>query len=207
MQATAELTELQWQVADAIAQSLIRDGTDVNELKKIIGYLRAYRERENAGVKFFDYLKTLAKNGGRIGHSNKTSGYLNNIEKTCTKYLLPYQDEPLTMLQILGWAARLVQYYDKAGPIGEIPEIVIPTEREVAIQAVIQANQFEVGQRLEAIADSIKGNKVTYEILGTIRLTEKEPKKAATLSEGQTVTIEILGLKEDGSIKRVKCVD
>ncbi|MGI0485030.1 hypothetical protein ACN4EK_06310 [Pantanalinema rosaneae CENA516] len=207
MQATAALTEVQWQVADAIAQSLVRDGTDVNEFKKIISYLRAYRERDNAGTKFFDYLKTLAKNGGRIGHSNKTSAYLNNIERTCVKYLQPYQNDAVTMLQILGWAARLVQYYDKAGPIGEIPEIVVPTEREAVIQAVTQANQFEIGQRLEATIAAIKGNKVTYEILGTIRLTEKEPRKASTLSESQPVTIEILDLKEDGSIRKVKCID
>jgi ABC-type uncharacterized transport system ATPase subunit len=53
---------------------------------------------------------------------------------------------------------------------------------------------------------AVKGNKVTYEILGTIRLTEKEPKKAQSLSEGQTIKVEILDLKEDGSIKKVKCV-
>jgi uncharacterized membrane protein len=45
---------------------------------------------------------------------------------------------------------------------------------------------------------------VTYEILGTIRLTEKEPKKAQSFSEKQTVKVEILDLKEDGSPKKVK---
>lgn len=207
MQATDELTELQWQVADAIAQSLVRDGTDVNEFKKVISYLRAYQERENAGSQFFDYLKTLTKKGNQIGHSKQTLIYLSNIEKVCSKYLQRHQDDTLLMLQILGWAARLVQYYDKAGPIGEIPEIVVPTQREAAIQAVTQANQFEVGQQLEATIAAIKGNKVTYEILGTIRLTQKEPKKAPVLTEGQCVTVEILELKEDGSIKKVKCLD
>jgi hypothetical protein len=37
-------------------------------------------------------------------------------------------------------------------------------------------------------------------------LTEKEPKKANSLSEGQKVKVEISDLKEDGSIKKVKCV-
>jgi ABC-type uncharacterized transport system ATPase subunit len=60
---------------------------------------------------------------------------------------------------------------------------------------------------LEATVTAVKGNKVTYEILGTIKLTEKEPKKAKSLSEGQKVKVEILDLKEDGSIKKVKCVD
>jgi hypothetical protein len=45
---------------------------------------------------------------------------------------------------------------------------------------------------------------VTYEILGTIRLTEKEPKKAQSFSEDQVVKVEVLDLKEDGSPKKVK---
>jgi len=62
-----------------------------------------------------------------------------------------------------------------------------------------------VGQIVEAKVTAVKGNKVTYEILGTIRLTEKEPKKAQSLSEEQTVKVEILDIKEDGSPKKVKC--
>jgi uncharacterized membrane protein len=62
-----------------------------------------------------------------------------------------------------------------------------------------------VGQIVEAKVTAVKGNKVTYEILGTIRLTEKEPKKAQSLSEEQTVKVEILDLKEDGSPKKIKC--
>jgi uncharacterized membrane protein len=43
--------------------------------------------------------------------------------------------------------------------------------------------------------------------MATIRLTEKEPKKAQSLSKGQTVKVEILDLKEDGSIRKVKCCE
>jgi ABC-type uncharacterized transport system ATPase subunit len=63
-----------------------------------------------------------------------------------------------------------------------------------------------VGQILDATVTGVKGNKVTYEILETIKLTEKEPKKAKLLSEGQMVKVEIVSLKEDGSLKKVKCV-
>lgn len=42
MQATADLTEIQWQVADAIARQLVIEETDVNEFRKTISYFRTY---------------------------------------------------------------------------------------------------------------------------------------------------------------------
>jgi hypothetical protein len=202
---TEDLTELQWQIAHAIAQTLVKEDTDVNELGKAIAYLRAYANRENAGAKFFDYLKTLVRNGRQIGHSKRTSEYYENIENTCSQYLKAYQDDAVTMLQILGWASRLMRYYKSAGPIGEITAPVVESARQAEIAEMISTHDFAIGQILEATVTAVKGNKVTYEILGTIKLTEKEPKKAKSLSEGQKVKVEILDLKEDGSIKKVKC--
>src|SRR5919199_3265573 len=202
---TEDLTELQWQIAHAIAQTLVKEDTDVNELGKAIAYLRAYANRENAGAKFFDYLKTLVRNGRQIGHSKRTWEYYENIENTCSQYLKAYQDDAVTMLQILGWASRLMRYYKSAGPIGEITAPVVESARQAEIAEMISTHDFAIGQILEATVTAVKGNKVTYEILGTIKLTEKEPKKAKSLSEGQKVKVEILDLKEDGSIKKVKC--
>lgn len=206
MQATHDLTSTQWQVADAIARQLVLDNTDVNEFRKTIGYLRAYSDRPDAGKKYFDYLNTLARNGNTIGHSKKTRGYLESITAICKKYLETYKDNADTMLQILGWASRLMQYYKAAGPIGEMPEPMIQSEREAEIQAVVASQEFFEGQELEAVVTGVKGNKVTYEILGTIRLTSKEPKQGKTLnlSEGQTVTVAVTALKPDGSPKNVK---
>lgn len=205
MQATTDLTSTQWQVADAIARQLVLDDADANELRKTIAYLRAYSDQAEAGKKYFDYLNTLARNGNQIGHSKKTQGYLESIAQTCRQYLGSYKDDVPVMLQVLGWAARLMQYYKESGPIGEIPQPTIQTEREAEIQAVTAAHTFEVSQQLEAVVLSIKGNRVTYEILGTIKLTTKEPKKAATLAEGQTTTVEVVALRDDGSLKTVKC--
>ena len=204
MLATTDLTSTQWQVADAIARQLVLDDTDANELRKTIAYLRAYSDREDAGKKFFDYLNTLARNGNRIGHSQRTQDYLESIAQTCQQYLENYKNDVSVMLQVLGWAARLMQYYKEAGPIGELPQPEIQSEREAEIQAISASQDFEVGQKLEAIVVGIKGNKVTYEILGTIKLTVKEPKKASSLSEGQLIEVTVTGLKEDGSLKNVK---
>jgi hypothetical protein len=204
MLSTDELTDAQWQIADAIARQLVLEGTDVNELRKATTYLRDRQDEPGAGKKFFDYLKTLVRHGNEIGHSKRTLGYYQSLDIVCSQYLNSYKDDAERMLYILSWAARLVQYYDKGVPTGEIEQPTVQSEREAEIQAVTQANKFEVGQDIEATVTAIRGNKVTYEILGSIKLTQKEPKLASKLSEGQILQVRIQDLREDGTLKRVR---
>lgn len=194
---------MQWQVAHEIARKLVREGADVNELRKTISYLRKYVNRDNAGKAFFDFLKTLVCRGNQIGHSKQTITYYKSLNHACEEYLKDYQDQAHKMLLILGWAARLVKYY-KGIPTAEIQPIEVISEREAEIQAVVASQDFFEGQELEAIVTAIKGKQVTYEILGTIRRTSKEPKQADQLSEGQTVTVKVTALGADGSPKNVK---
>lgn len=102
MQVKTELTEAQWQIADAIARTLVLANTDVNELRKAISYLRTYANQGQGGAKFFAYLKTLVCNGNRIGHSKRTTEYYERIEATCSQYLAGYKDDATTMLNLLG---------------------------------------------------------------------------------------------------------
>jgi len=203
---TEYLTENQWGIAHAIAQTLVKEQTDVNELGKAIAYLRnaVNQNQADATSRFFKYLKTLVGNGRQIGHSGKTTDYYRSIDKACSDCLKGFQGDASTLLQILGWASRLMRYYKEAGPIGEVVTPVVESERQVEIAKAIGSHEFAVGQIVEAKVTAVKGNKVTYEILGTIRLTEKEPKKAQSFSEGQVVKVEVLDLKEDGSPKKVK---
>ena len=208
MQVTENLTANQSQVAHNIAIELVKDNTDPNELGKIISYLRATIDKPNATGNFFTYLKTLTNNGKLIGHSKKTSDYYRSIEQVCKQYL-QNQSNPETILQILGWSARLMRYYKKTS-IDELPsptDTPMISERQAEIAEVIESQSFAVDQILDAKVLGIKGNKVTYEILGAIKLTEKEAKKASNLQEGQVVKVKITGLKDDGSVKNVKCVD
>ncbi|MEG4170155.1 MULTISPECIES: hypothetical protein [unclassified Microcoleus] len=206
---TESLTENQWKIAHAIAQTLVKEQTDVNEFGKAIAYLRnaVNQNQADANSRFFKYLKTLVGNGRQIGHSGKTTDYYRSIDKACSDCLKGFQGDASTLLQILGWASRLMRYYKEAGPIGEVVAPVVESARQVEIAKAIGRHEFAVGQLVEAKVTAVKGNKVTYEILGTIRLTEKEPKKAQSLSEGQTVKVEILDLKEDGSLRKVKCCE
>jgi hypothetical protein len=203
---TESLTENQWEIAHAIAQTLVKEQTDVNELGKAIAYLRnaVNQNQADATSRFFKYLKTLVGNGRQIGHSGKTTDYYRSIDKACSDCLKGFQGDASTLLQILGWASRLMRYYKEAGPIGEVVTPVVESARQVEIAKAIGSHEFAVGQIVEAKVTAVKGNKVTYEILGTIRLTEKEPKKAQSFSEGQVVKVEVLDLKEDGSPKKVK---
>lgn len=204
---TESLTEREWEIAHAIAQTLVKDETDVNEFGKAIAYLRnaVNQDRADANSRFFKYLKTLVGNGRQIGHSGKTPDYYRSIDKACSDCLKGFQGDASTLLQILGWASRLMRYYKEAGPIGEVSVPVLESARQVEIARTIGSHEFAIGQIVEAKVTAVKGNKVTYEILETIRLTEKEPKKAQSLSEGQVVQVEILDIKEDGSPKKVKC--
>lgn len=205
------MTEANWQVAHAIAQTLVKQETDVNELGKAIAYLRnaINQSQPDAGLRFFRYLKTLVNNGRSIGHSGRTLDYYRNIEKVCSDYLLSHQAQPATLLHILGWAARLMRYYREGGAIGEITPptpTAVMSARQVEVERVKRSQEFQVDQVLEATVTKINGSKVTYEVLETIKLTQKEPKKAAFLQEGQAVQVKIVALKEDGSVKSIKCV-
>jgi len=200
-----ELTDAQWPIADAIARQLVLDGVDVNELRKAIAYLRETVDRENAGRNFFDYLKTLVRHGNTIGHSKRTVDYYLSLDTICSQYLSSYQDDAPRILFLLGWAARLVKYYKEGVPTGELKVPEIKTERELEVQALAAENAFEVGQTLKATIVAIRGSKVTYELLGTIRLTIKEPKKARDFEEGQLITVEITQMR-DGSPRKVKSV-
>lgn len=202
------LTDEQWDIAHAIAKALVETNTDVNELKKVISYLRDFINRDNIGSDFFKYLKVLVKYGSQIAHSNQTPKYYLNLEITCKKYLENYKDNPLVMLTILGWAARLMQYY-KVSPVGESVNAntrskpVIP-ERKKKIEDLKKTHQFQEGNILEAkVIKKSQGNKVTYEIEG-IKYQEKEPKNFDLIPENKTVKVMIKSLKEDGSINHIK---
>lgn len=205
---TENLTDPQWDIAHAIAKALVKTNTDVNELKKVISYLRAFLNRPNAGSQFFLYLKVLVKNGKEIAHSNKSSEYYRSINQACSQHLKNYQEHPLVILTILGWAARLMQYY-KVSPVGEsvnantISKPVIP-ERKKKIEHLKKTHQFQEGNILEAkVIKKSQGNKVTYEIEG-IKYQEKEPKNFDLIPENQTVKVEIKSLKDDRSINHIK---
>ena len=99
--------------ADRMARKLVNDKVDVNEIGKIISYVRAYIVgKKDNGEKLFTYLDYLVTYGDDIGHSNKTVKFYKSILDTCKTYLDFYKNEPRKMLWILGWTYRLMKYYE-----------------------------------------------------------------------------------------------
>ena len=203
------LTDQQWEIAHAMAQTLVKEDTDANEVSKAVAYLRTVIDKNDATSRFLTYLKTVVRDGKMIGHSGKTAGYYRNIEATCSQYFKSNSDAS-TILQILGWVSRLMKYYNNSGvPMGEITvptAVVVESARQAEIAKVTESQEFKEGDIIDAKVTKINGNRVSYEILGIIKLTEREPKKASVLQEGQTVKVKIVSLKDDGSIKSIKCI-
>ena len=130
-----------------------------------------------------------------------------------TRYMMikpdnEYKNRPVlpTPLQVAGVEDNR-RLNNPVSPVVQKKDNVVKSERQVEIAKAVQSTKVEIEQVLDAIVISIKGNKVTYQLLEVVKLTEKEPRKAASLQEGQVVQVKITALKEDGSIKSVKFVD
>ena len=105
-----------------------------------------------------------------------------------------------------------MRYYKDWGvPIGEIAPptaFTVESARQQEIAKAIGNRNFAVGEIVEAIVSAIKSIEVTYEIVVTKqRLSKKEHKKAKSLKIGQKVKVEILEIKEDGSIKKIRLIE
>lgn len=209
------MTEADWATAHKVAQNLVTQGVDVNELGKAIAYLRnaVNQKQPDAGSCFFKYLKTLVSQGRSIGHSGKTLDYYRSIEKNCSDYLCAYQSKPEMMLHILGWTARLMRYYKQGGTFDEnLAAGAVQnsqsqeSERQAEIREIAQSQKFQLDQQIAAIVKSKKGKAITYELEGGIKLTVKEPKKHEDLEIGQNVQVEILELRKSGIPKKVQWI-
>jgi hypothetical protein len=205
----SDLTDNQWKTAHAIARQIVQNGANAGELKKAMAYLRTCADAPDGGTRFFKYLGNLVGGGDRIGHSKRTVEYYHGLNEACVKYLQPLQDSPQVMLEILGWAGRLIAYY-QGSPIAELTnasmEIEMQSAKQAAVLKAAVVAGFAVGQVVVAKIENKDGNKVTYGLAGDIRLTQKEPKKAGNLIIGQSVQVEITELRETGVPKKVKLV-
>ncbi|MGA9380546.1 MAG: hypothetical protein WBV73_17420 [Phormidium sp.] len=208
------LTENQWKIAHAIAQSLVQENADVNELGKAIAYLRnaVNQNQSDAGSKFFKYLKTLVSNGRQIGHSGKTSDYYRSIDKVCSQYLQNQSINADTLLQILGWSARLMRYYKEGGlieniatPISQVNSLPKPQISQSKTSSKYKEGQIvdaTVIDRVDKVIDSKKTKStIIYEIDGE-RLGKPEEiynmeKKGISLNVADVVKLLIIEVKDD----------
>lgn len=102
-------------LADEIARKLF-NRADVNELANCVDFLRANPD----GKLFFDYLDTITEKGRSVIRSGRTLDYYRAIRNVCRHYLIPYEESPQKMAQVLGWAVRLMRYYAVEGKLEDV---------------------------------------------------------------------------------------
>jgi hypothetical protein len=221
-----EMSQQHWDIAHAIALEVVLDETDINELKKAISYLRTIAHREDLGRHFLTYYQTLLRHGRTISHSQKTEKYYKSILDIFDYYLRQCLKQQFNNFQVvcevLGWSARLAQYYKPEGKfndrvkaeLGDLlqqrQDSIRNQSRNFTVTPPDESNfnnplkQVEVGQILDAVATK-KGsrNRVTYECLGQT-FSEREARNYNKIPLNQPINVEVKSLKDDGSINHIK---
>ena len=107
-----------WQVASTVARDLVNREVDVNEFQKVITYVRIQSALpvDRPGERFFLLLETMVRDGRYLMRSGRTMDYYRNLLAVCRQHLSGYRlasgDRGKELVEILGWAARLMRYYN-----------------------------------------------------------------------------------------------
>jgi hypothetical protein len=107
-----------WELAEAIALELAGRDTDVNEVQKVVTHARVQAERnpERAGSDFFTLLETMVRDGRYLVRSGRTLDYYRSLSDVCNRHLREFRkttpESAWELVGILGWAARLMRYYN-----------------------------------------------------------------------------------------------
>lgn len=111
------MTQAHWQLAKTIARELVECETDVNEVHKAVTYARVQAELypDRVGANFFTLLETMVRDGRYLVRSGKTLDYYRDLRDLCGRYLGDYRtakgEQGWELVEILGWAVRLMRYY------------------------------------------------------------------------------------------------
>jgi hypothetical protein len=113
------MQELGWKLADTIALELVNRETDVNEVQKVAAHVRVHAEMhpEQVGQKFFTLLDTMVRDGRFLVRSGRTLDYYRDLREVCHQHLSNFRtiisaEKGWELAGILGWAARLMRYYN-----------------------------------------------------------------------------------------------
>jgi hypothetical protein len=129
--------------AELLAADLAGGRVDKNEAQKALAYLRSKRDPKQ----FFAYLQAITQNGRVVIRSNRTLGYYKELLNACERHLRGKNAEE--MLLTLGWAIRLLAYYQQAPENApqRSTEQVAPPEPEAPPQPSLPERPFQVGDR------------------------------------------------------------
>ena len=212
-----ELSKHQWKAAHDIAFELSEAETvDINEFKKIIEYWRCFWGNSTSSERFFQYLNSLVQKADSIGYSKRSGSYYQKIREACKQHLKNYDSSEL--LQILGWSGRLIVYYQKGVPTGELQQRKNAIDRDYGgserqdqlakLEQISQNESFKEEQEIEARVHS-KGNQTVEYLIQGVGIKVKEPKKRINKipdEQDAPVIVRITSLNEGGGINNVTFV-
>ena len=104
-----ELTPRELQIADALAREMAPN-VDANEVGKVLAFWRRWRDPQ----KVFTLLKRLPRSG--LVRTGRTRGYYKNMDRAFRRHLRDVRPEAFGA--ILGWAFRLMRYYQHVQGVG-----------------------------------------------------------------------------------------
>jgi len=125
-----------WQLAEIIARELVNRETDINEFQKAITYARVQTVEPDSkvGEKFFALLGTMVRDGRYLARSGRTLDYYRDLQAVCRQHLSGYREatgeDGKKLVEILGWAARLMRYYNTDAGDAELAARYPAAERE-----------------------------------------------------------------------------
>jgi hypothetical protein len=143
-----------WQLAEAIARELVNRETDVNEVHKAVTYARVQTTAhpDQVGERFFALLDTMTRDGRYLARSGRTLDYYRDLREVCGQHLRDYRtasgERGRQLVEILGWAARLMRYYTTA--VGEAELVARHRAAPTPPQAEQRPSTADVPPRLPA---------------------------------------------------------
>jgi len=102
---------MNFNLSEKIARELVSRDTDPNEISSVVAFIGAIDKTRQDSSALFQYLDTVISDGHSVVRSGRTLTYYRNIRTVCKQYLDPDQHDLDFMAQTLGWAVRLMRYY------------------------------------------------------------------------------------------------
>lgn len=131
---TLQMNENLWSIAHNLAYEMHEHNVDVNEVNKVIAFMRQYHKVDDALDKFKSLLQQLAYSDDAPIQSGRTRDYYEDIQECCQKHLGNISN-PNELLLILGWSRRLMYYY-KVEP-KRAAEAQLPPQQQYQIQTQV----------------------------------------------------------------------
>lgn len=162
---------VEWDLAHAIAEDLVSQGTDVNEVATASSYLLQSDDAD----RFFRWLAWMEARSDELARSNQTPLYYRDIRRACERLqdldeqAEDEQDVVKKMQHTLAWAVRLMRYYPHASQVHPLNDLPDPTP--LPRPTLDDVDEPETAEEVEVVEDVSSLEELTrgMALRGTVR--------------------------------------